>query len=195
MTLILASGSRIRAELLTNAQLTFHVTPPEVDESAIKANLLNHNTEDVAQHLAQAKARAVSITRPDAWVIGADQMLDCEHQRFDKPLDMASARQQLLTLRGKTHRLVSAVTCARNGATVWQFTGIAELTMRMFTTDFLDAYIARHDRDLLSSVGGYKLESEGIQLFDRINGDYFTILGLPLLPLLNFLRSQGAIAS
>ncbi len=195
MTVILASSSRLRADLLRDAGLTFVVTPSDVNESALKGTFTEETTEVLAQHLAQAKACAVSQSQADAWVIGADQILDCGHQRFDKPADLGSARRQLLSLRGKTHRLVSAVTCARNGQIVWQFTGIAELTMRLFSPAFLDTYIARHGEDLLTSVGAYKLESDGIQLFERIDGDYFTILGLPLLPLLSFFRSQGVIAS
>jgi septum formation protein len=195
MTLILASNSRIRAELLTNAGLNFTTASPGVDESAIKTTLSQEPTEAVAQHLAQAKACAVSTTHPNTFVIGADQILDCDTQRFDKPTDLAAARHQLNSLRGKTHRLVSAVTCVRNGATIWQFTDIAQLSMRMFTDAFLDSYFARHDKDLLTSVGAYKLESDGIQLFDKIDGDYFTVLGLPLMPLLSFLRRQQVIAS
>lgn len=193
--LVLASGSRIRAELLRNAGLAFDTDPANVDERAIEAPLLesNFSPEDIAQVLAEAKAQEVSERRPGALVIGADQVLDFEGERLTKPADMEAARRQLLAMSGKTHALHSAVAIARDGQTLWRNVGTVRLTMRPFGPEFVGRYLAGVGEVALTSVGAYQLEGPGIQLFSAIDGDYFTVLGLPLLPLLGELRVLGAI--
>jgi len=147
----------------------------------------------VAEALAELKAIKVSRHRPGALVIGADQTLDLAGALFDKAETMAEARERLQHLRGKTHKLHSAVVVALDGVAIWREVPAARLTMRSFTDAFLDAYLARADESLLGSVGCYRLEDEGVQLFSRIDGDYFTILGLPLMGLLDLLRRYGAL--
>lgn len=193
--LVLASGSRIRAELLRNAGLTFDVDPARVDERAIEAPLLesDFSPEDIAQVLAEAKAQEVSERRPGALVIGADQVLDFDGERLTKPADMEAARRQLLAMSGKTHALHSAAAIARDGQTLWRNVGTVRLTMRPFGPEFVGRYLAGVGEVALTSVGAYQLEGPGIQLFSAIDGDYFTVLGLPLLPLLGELRVLGAI--
>ncbi|MCA1299685.1 Maf-like protein [Stappia indica] len=193
--LVLASGSRIRAELLRNAGLSFDIDPARVDERAIEAPLLesDFSPEDIAQVLAEAKAQEVSERRPGALVIGADQVLDFEGERLTKPADMEAARRQLLAMSGKTHALHSAAAIARDGQTLWRNIGTVRLTMRPFGPEFVGRYLAGVGEIALTSVGAYQLEGPGIQLFSAIDGDYFTVLGLPLLPLLGELRVLGAI--
>ncbi|GGF06457.1 Maf-like protein [Stappia taiwanensis] len=193
--LVLASGSQIRAELLQNAGLTFDIDPARVDERAIEAPLLesDFSPEDIAQVLAEAKAQEVSERRPGALVIGADQVLDFEGERLTKPADMEAARRQLLAMSGKTHALHSAVAIARDGQTLWRNVGTVRLTMRPFGPEFVGRYLAGVGEVALTSVGAYQLEGPGIQLFSAIDGDYFTVLGLPLLPLLGELRVLGAL--
>lgn len=193
MTVILASASRIRAQLLRSAGFACESRSAAVDEAALKVAAAHLPVADVALALARAKALAVSADAPEALVIGADQILALGDRRFDKPENMAAARAQLQALRGKTHELISAVACARGSELLWSNVSTAHLTMRAFSDGFLDSYIEAQGYDLLTSVGAYKLESRGIQLFERIDGDYFTILGLPLLPLLGFLRDQGVV--
>lgn len=193
--LILASGSAIRAQLLARAGLSFSILRPAVDEAALKLEFHQATPTNLAARLAGAKAGDVSRRNPDALVIGADQVLNFEGKAHDKPSSLAEARSQLLHFRGKTHALETSVTCCRGGKPLWSHAVHADLTMRDFSDSFLDAYLESLDEDTLTSVGGYKLEERGIQLFSRIEGDYFGILGLPLLPLLAFLRSEGFIAS
>lgn len=195
MTLVLASGSRIRAELLKNAGLTFEVDPATVDERAVEAPLLEAGLcpEDLATILAEAKAQDVSERRPNDLVIGADQILAFDGERYTKPEDMEAARRQLLKFSGKTHELLSAVVIAKNGETLWRHLSVARLTMRPYGPEFVGRYLASVGDVALTSVGAYQLESRGIQLFERIEGDYFTILGLPLLPLLEELRNHGIV--
>lgn len=149
----------------------------------------------VAQALAQAKASAVGKTRPDALVIGADQMLVCGENWYDKPGDLGAARRQLKSLSGKTHHLLTAVVVVEGDRVLWQHRAQAALTMRSFSQDFLETYLRQAGPAILSSVGAYQLEGLGAQLFERIEGDHFTILGLPLLPLLGYLRSRGVMTS
>ena len=191
--LVLASGSPHRRKLLEAAGLEFEVVPADVDEAALKSKLAVADTAPaaVAEALARAKAVAVSARHPGAVVIGADQVLALNGQLFDKPSDLAVARKQLEHLRGKTHRLLSAVALAQAGDIVWKNVGEAVLTMRHFSREFLDDYLARSGDRLLGTVGAYEIEGVGIQLFERIEGDYFTIIGLPLLPLLAELRTRG----
>lgn len=197
MALVLASGSRIRADLLKNAGLTFDVDPSSVDERAVEAPLLeaDFTPEDLAGVLAEAKASDVSGRRPGDLVIGADQILAFDGERRTKPEDMAAARRQLLAFSGKTHELHSAVVLSRNGEAIWRHVSTARLTMRDLTPPFIGHYLADAGDAVLSSVGAYQLEGLGVQLFDKIEGDYFTILGLPLLPLLAELRSLGVLES
>lgn len=195
--LILASGSAVRAMLLRQAGLAFDVRDSLVDEDEMKKEFAASDnwadTDALALKLAGEKALAVSRTDPGALVIGADQILSCDGRRYDKPRDMAEARANLETFRGRTHILHSGVALAKDGAIVWGLGDRARLTMRGFTPEFLDGYLAALGEKVRSSVGCYQLEGPGIQLFERIEGDYFTILGLPLLPLLAALRHHGII--
>lgn len=196
MKLILASASPSRAGILRSAGIAFDTIPAEIDEDGLKANLLLHHQRpaQVALALAEAKAAFVSAIHRDATVLGADQVLEFDDELISKCRDMAAARQLLLRLRGKTHRLISALVLACPGETLWTHTETATLKMRMFSEDFLDAYLAAEGAGLLSGVGCYRLEARGAQLFDSIEGDYFCILGLPLVPLLAELRRLGVIA-
>jgi septum formation protein len=195
--LILGSGSPYRRKMLEAAGLTFRVIPADVDEAALKRGLAGQEPKPspgtVADALARAKAAAVSAAHPNALVIGADQVLALGDELFDKPGDLAAARQQLQRLRGKTHRLVSAVALAERGQVVWTHVDEAVLTMRAFSAEFLDRYVAEAGPELCGIVGAYEIEGAGIQLFERVAGDHFTIIGLPLLPLLAELRVRGAI--
>lgn len=195
--LILASGSAVRAMLLRQAGLAFEIRDSLVDEDEVKKGFAASDnwadTDALALKLAGEKALAVSRTDPGALVIGADQILSCDGRRYDKPRDMAEARANLETFRGRTHILHSGVALAKDGAIVWGLGDRARLTMRGFTPEFLDWYLAALGEKVRSSVGCYQLEGPGIQLFERIEGDYFTILGLPLLPLLAALRHHGII--
>jgi septum formation protein len=192
---ILASGSQTRFTLLSAAGLTIIPVPPGVDEDAIKQSLKAEGADvgRTAEALAEVKALRVSARHNGALVIGADQMLDCEGEWFDKPSDRAQAREQLLSLRGRTHRLVTAVAVLLDGECIWHHVETAEMTMRPFSEAFLDHYLERAGDAVLSSVGAYQLEGLGAQLFSKIEGDHFTILGLPLLPLLDFLRGRGVV--
>lgn len=191
--LILASASPSRRQLLTNAGLTFEIEPSGVDEDEVKLSLLGERaaSQDVAETLAELKAKRVSARHPAAMVIGADSTLACDGRQFDKPPTLAAARQQLLALAGQTHELCSSVVVARAGVRLWHCNERARLTMRPFTASFVDAYLARAGEQVTTSVGAYQLEGLGAHLFSRVDGDYFTILGLPLLPLLSFLAGHG----
>jgi septum formation protein len=191
---VLASASASRASLLRAAGVPVLVIPSTVDEAVSKARMLAQGArpEAIAQGLAELKARAVSQTH-QGLVIGADQTLDLDGVLYDKPRDLAESRQRLRTLRGRTHRLHAAVAVAHEGGLLWSAFDSATLSMRDFSDGYLDAYLARHGEAVIASTGAYLLEGEGIQLFDRIDGDYFAILGLPLLGLLAFLRRRGAL--
>ncbi|MER8440031.1 Maf-like protein [Mesorhizobium sp. M1312] len=193
--IILASGSPFRKALLVNAGVAVEAVPAEVDERALEAPLQGSgiSPEDVALVLAEAKATEVSERKPGALVLGCDQTLSRGDEVFHKPADMEAARRHLLALSGKTHQLNSAVVLARNSAVLWRYVGIASLTMRKLDPAFIGRHLARVGAKALSSVGAYQIEGEGIQLFERIEGDYFTIVGLPLLPVLAKLRDLGAI--
>ncbi|MGS4887207.1 Maf-like protein [Roseibium sp. MB-4] len=195
MALVLASGSKIRAELMRNAGLTIDVDPANVDERAVEVPLLEAGfpPEDLASVLAEAKANDVSARRPGDLVIGADQILAFEGERRTKPDDMEAARRQLLAFSGKTHELLSAVVISKGGEAIWRHVSTARLTMRTLSPAFVGHYLAEAGDDVLSSVGAYQLEGLGLQLFEKIDGDYFTILGLPMLPLLAQLRELGVI--
>jgi septum formation protein len=193
--LILASTSQSRRTMLTAAGVSFSSEAPGVDEDAVKDSLKGENAPPsaIAETLAELKARKVSLRHPDAFVIGADQVLDCGGILYDKPPDVAAARRQLQALRGRAHRLTASVVVARGDARLWHRTEVATLHMRPFTDAFLDNYLARAGAVVCRSVGAYQLEGLGAQLFTRIEGDYFTVLGLPLLPLLDFLRGHKLV--
>lgn len=196
--LILASGSKSRARILEAAGLAFIVEPPGLDEAVMRQAVSGERSlspHDVAEVLARAKAEAVSDLARQAYVIGGDQVLALGETVFSKPDSMEAARRQLLDLRGKTHTLHTAVAVATNGETIWAETTIATLTMRKLSPEFIGRYLAAAGDEVLNSVGAYQLESLGVQLFEKIDGDYFSILGLPLLPLLDALRREGAIES
>jgi septum formation protein len=193
---ILASASRIRRTMLANAGVDVVCEPAAVDEGVVK-DAMRGRGEDVdaiAAALAGLKAAAVSARHPDALVIGADSMIACGDTHFDKPPDPARAVEQLLSLSGRTHRLLSAAVVMQGGVCVWQKVDAAHLTMRPFARGFAERYVATIGDAATASVGAYQLEGLGAQLFTRVEGDFFTVLGLPLLPLLDFLRSQGVIA-
>lgn len=194
---ILASTSATRMKLLAEAGVTAQSVPPEVDERPVKTRLASNRAraEKVATELAELKAVAVSKLHPEALVIGADQVLDCDGKLFDKPTGLDGAKRQLKELRGKRHRLISAVATAMKGEVVWSHAESATLSMRVFSDTFLDAYLALAGESVVGSVGAYQLEALGAQLFTKVEGDFFTVLGLPLLPLLDQLRRAGAIPS
>jgi septum formation protein len=195
--LILASRSQARIALMSNAGLVFETAPAEISEAVLKAAKLAENATPaaIAADLADAKAIDVSKRYPAALVIGADQTLELEGRLFDKPADVDEARAQLLTLRGKTHSLHAAVSLANGGEIVWRTLETARLHVRIFSEAFLAQYLAAEADEIIHCVGAYRLEGMGAQLFERVEGDYFTILGLPLLSLLEGLRSRGEIAS
>lgn len=195
--IVLASASSARRMLLENAGVPALADPANVDEDGVKDALKAQgaSARDVADTLAELKALTVSNRHPGAFVIGGDQTLDCEGQWFDKPVGRAGAVGHLRALSGRTHSLQSAVCVARDGAILWRHVGIARLTMRPLTEDFMNWYLESAGEDILGSVGAYRLEGLGAQLFQSVEGDYFTVLGLPLLPLLDFLRRHEVIPS
>jgi len=193
--LILASGSVVRARLLSAAGIAFDVVSPHVDEDAVKESLLAEGAppRDIADALAALKASKVSTSHPGAFVVGADQVLVFEGELISKSPDVPAVRALLKRLAGRKHELIGGVALAKEGAVVWRHVARAELTMRNFSDAFLDDYLAGNSEEILPSVGGYLLEGEGVQLFSHIAGDYFTILGLPMIPLLSALREFGAL--
>jgi nucleoside triphosphate pyrophosphatase len=196
--LILASGSKVRAKLLEAAGLAFIVQPPGLDEAVMLEAVSGERSlgaHDVAEVLARAKAEAVSDLAPQAYVMGADQVLALGDRIFQKPDDMEAARRQLLDLSGKAHELHTAVAVAKGGEAIWAETTVATLTMRKLSPEFVGRYLAAAGEEVLASVGAYQLEGLGAQLFSKIEGDYFSILGLPLVPLLDRLRYEGAIVA
>lgn len=195
--LVLASTSPFRRRMLEAAGLSFRVAAPEVDEGAIKQRLAPERVSPaaVAEALACAKAEVVSARLPDALVIGADQVLALGEEMLSKPRDLAEARRQLERLRGRTHNLFTAAALALRGKSLWAHVDTATLVMRAFSDGFLQRYLAEEGEGLCRMVGAYEIEGRGIQLFDRVEGDTFGIVGLPLLPLLAELRAHGALAS
>jgi len=192
-TIILASGSPFRKAMLVHAGVAIEAVPADVDERALEAPLQGVSPEDVAAILAEAKATEVSERKPGALVLGCDQTLSLGDEVFHKPADMEGARRHLLALSGKTHQLNSAAVLVRDGKVLWRHVGIAGMTMRKLDPGFIGRHLARVGARALASVGAYQVEGEGIQLFEKIEGDHFTIVGLPLLPLLAELRTLGAI--
>jgi septum formation protein len=191
--LILASRSPGRAAVLRQAGVAVEVLPAGVDETAVKDAMRADAAppRDIADALAELKARRVAAKHPGRLVLGADQVLVCDGRLYDKPRDLDDARAQLASLRGRRHELLSAGVVFENAAPVWRHVGRAELTMRPFSDAFLDAYVAEEGDELLGTVGAYRLEGRGAQLFASVAGDIFTIVGIPLLELLAFLRSRG----
>lgn len=194
-SLILASSSPFRRQLLENAGLAFEAIAAKIDERAIEAPLeaAGATPDEVALHLARAKALDVSTQHPKALVIGSDQTMSLGARVYHKPPTPEAAKDHLLSLSGKTHRLNSAVAFAKSGVIVWEHVAHAHMSVRPLSPDFIDRHLARVGARALQSVGAYQLEGEGIQLFEKIDGDYFTIIGLPLLVMLNELRRMGEI--
>ena len=193
--LVLASASQARAALLTAAGGAFDRDPAAVDEDGVKTELRGAGAPaaEIAEILAELKARQVSGRHPGTLVLGADQVLDLDGEILDKPRDLAEARSQLLRLRGRDHALVSSACIVIDGSRVWHATDRARLVMRPFGPAFLDSYLASAGETVLSSVGAYRLGGLGAQLFAAVEGSHFTVLGLPLLPLLEFLRGRGLL--
>jgi septum formation protein len=196
MAIVLASSSPVRLQMLRVAGLTVESVAPRVDEVAVRDALLAEGARprDIADALAEMKARKVSEKRTGDLVLGCDQVLELDGRTFAKPESLPMARDQLCQLRGKSHRLISAVVAYENSEPVWRHLGEARLTMHQFSDEYLDDYLARNWDSVRHSVGCYKIEEEGIRLFSAIMGDHFTILGLPLLPLLAWMGTRGMIA-
>jgi len=195
---ILASGSSSRRAMLTAAGIAFTAITPDIDEDELRARMppkAAAKGDAVAGHLAECKALAVSARHPNALVVGCDQVLICEGRLFNKAVDENAAGVALRALRGRTHELISAAVIAKAEAITWRCTDVARLQMRAFSDDFLADYLRAEVPDILGSVGCYRIEGRGAQLFARVEGDQFTIRGLPLVPLLTALREQGALAS
>lgn len=194
---ILASGSATRLQMLQNAGVPCHAVVSRIDEAAIKAAMLAEGAlpRDLADALAEFKARKVADKFPDALVIGCDQVLDLDGRIFDKPDSPEAARAQLTDLSGKTHKLLSAVVVYEAGKPVWRHVGTVRLQMRPLSDSYIAAYVTRNWPDISGSVGAYQLEKEGARLFLGVQGDYFTVLGLPLLDLLSYLTLKGILPS
>lgn len=194
LQIVLASGSESRRSLLAGAGVQAKSVRPNVDEEMARAAFRKDGLKirDQAMRLAELKAQKVSM-REQGLVIGGDQMLNLEETAFDKPKDLADARNHLVEMSGKTHVLETALVVYENGQSVWRHLARPKLSMRILSPEFIDNYIAETGEDVLSTVGAYKLEALGAQLFSRIEGDYFSILGLPLFPLLDYLRERGVL--
>lgn len=195
--IILASGSGIRAQMLRQAGVPFSVEIPRVDEESILVSLVSEgaNPTDIADTLAEYKARRISNRFPERVVIAADQVLACNGEIYSKPKSLEDARAHLTALRGHGHQLLSAVVVYEGSKPIWRHVGRAQLVMREFSDAFLQDYLDEAGEDILHCVGCYQLEKSGVNLFSRVQGDYFTILGLPLLPLLSFLRDRGVLST
>jgi septum formation protein len=197
MSLILASSSKIRLQLLTAAGVQTKAVAPRIDEESIRLSLQSEaaRPRDIADTLAEMKARKIAERNPEALVIGCDQVLDLKGDVLSKPASPLHACDQLRSLRGQTHKLFSAVVLYQDAKPVWRFIGEVRLTMRNISDDYLEDYVARNWESIRESVGAYKLEEEGARLFSAVEGDYFTVLGLPLLPLLGYLGDRGLIST
>lgn len=191
--IVLASGSAIRGQMLSNAGIAFEAVMPRVDEEMLKIalNAEGATPRDMADALAEAKARKIGGKHPDKLVIGCDQVLDFDGELLSKPQTPEEAKAQIKALRGKRHSLLSAVVIYYELEPIWRHVGQVRLYMRDISDSYLDEYVDRNWPSLQSSVGGYKLEEEGVRLFSRIEGDYFTILGLPLIEMINYLTVSG----
>jgi septum formation protein len=190
---ILASSSKTRRDMLEKAGITFTVVPPKLDEETEKQNLLGYGPTDYALQLAKLKAMSISQSNNDALVIGTDQTLHLDNNLFNKAATIEEALSHLHRLRGQTHVLRSAVVCCHQGNCLWSHVAEAHMTMRNFSELFVQSYVHGEADRILSAVGCYQLEGRGSQLFESMTGDYFTVLGLPLFPLLDFLRRSGIL--
>jgi len=192
-TIVLASGSDIRAQLLKNAGVEFSIQTARVDEQMLRVGLEAEGASprDIADALAEAKARKVSSKLPGSLVIGCDQVLDLDGVVLSKPSSESEARSQLIALRNKRHSLLSAAVIYLDGQPVWRHVGVVRLHMRDFSDAFMDDYIDRNWESIRHSVGGYKMEEEGVRLFDKVDGDYFNVLGMPLIEILSYLTLRG----
>jgi len=195
MSLVLASGSRSRKALLTAAGVSFIADPADLDEDALMASLAQAGAEAMAQRLAEQKALTVSRRHPGKIVLGGDSVIAFEDGYLSKCASLEEAHTLLQRLSGRTHLLVSAAALARDGALLWTHASPCRMTMRILSQEFLEDYLASEGEAILSSVGCYHFEGRGAQLFDRVDGDYFSVLGLPLLPVLAQLRKEGLLAS
>lgn len=194
MPIVLASMSKARTRLLEDAGVDHVTDPANVDEALVKENW-SGRPEALARELARIKALTVSARHPDALVIGSDQVLALGNKVLDKPGSLDRVRGHLQRLRGREHRLISAVAVAHGPDVLWDLVDSAHLCMRSFSDDFLSEYVERVGAEVAMSAGAYHLENFGAQLFDKVEGDFFTVLGLPLIPLLNFLRAHNALKS
>ncbi len=190
---ILASTSAIRRKILDAAGITYEAMRPDADEEALKRDFLEQDLSPAELCLALARAKALSIAAPGALVIGADQIMEMDGEIFDKPRSMREAGERLLRCAGRAHRLINGIAVAKGGAVVFENTDIVTLHMRAMTRAEIETYLAEAGDDVLASVGAYQVEALGSRLFDRIDGDYFAVLGLSLFPLLRFLRGEGAL--
>lgn len=194
--IILASGSKIRAKILSDANIPFKVISKPVDEGSIKASMLAENARirDIADALAEAKSIRVS-KNTSGLVIGADQIMTMDGELFDKPISIEAARERLLAMRGKAHKLIGAMVISENGHAVWRHISVVTLHVREFSDEWLENYIKAEGDLMTKSVGAYRFEGRGAQLFTKVDGDSYSIMGLSLLPLLDYLRTRGAILS
>lgn len=194
-SLILASGSEIRSKLIANAGIAHKVIPARIDEQTIKASLLAEDASprDIADALAEFKARKVAQKNPEAFVLGCDQVLEIGGALFSKPKSIEEAKTQLQALSGKTHRLLSAAVIYHDYEPIWRHVGVVRLTMRALSDGFIDDYLARNWNSVRHAVGAYKLEEEGVRLFAQIAGDHFNVLGLPLTELISYLIVRGEL--
>jgi len=193
--IILGSGSTIRQTMLRNAGVDFSVTVARIDEESIKASLLAEDASprDIADTLAEYKARRVAQSNPEALVLGCDQVLEFDRQVLSKPTTPDDARAQLKAMSGKSHKLLSAAVIYEDAKPVWRSVGQVRLTMRSLSDGYIDAYVDRNWDEIQNCVGAYQLEAEGARLFARVDGDYFTVLGLPLLDVLGYLTLSGVL--
>ena len=193
--IVLASGSTIRAQLLRNANVPFEVNVPRVDEDTVKNALIAEEAppRDIADALAELKARKIRLKTPGAMVLGCDQVLDFQGQLLSKPASPEQAFDQLKAMRGQRHMLLSAAVIYEDGEPIWRHVGQVRLRMRASSDAYLRSYVDRNWDSIRHAVGAYKLEEEGVRLFTTIDGDYFNVLGMPLLELLNFLTLRGVI--
>tara|TARA_A200000113_G_scaffold167545_1_gene152222 strand:- start:19 stop:609 length:591 start_codon:yes stop_codon:yes gene_type:complete len=193
MTLLLASGSKTRAEILKKAKIGFKVVDHGVDEEELKISLNELSPKDISIRLSEIKAIKPSMKHSEDFVIGADQVLDFNGSLINKAAHLQEAKKQLLDLSGKTHKLITAITIAKNGVVVWKHYDVAKITMRELSEKQIDEYLNNMDKETLGCVGVYAIEQEGIKLLNKIDGDYFSILGLPLLPLTQFLWQNNIL--